>query len=215
MTGWIQALDADPRLLLRAGVEAQKAVALVLGGRQAQTPTPPLSTTPLVRGPFTEPPSANQAQASTRPPAFTAIDVIYRDAANYKQFESYVVEGELRFRDLEPYLKEGAWFVGTDVQMEDLAFRFVERDGMDFNEGDHPWQAIEAVAVTTPELAAEAQGQGRFLGKASEVLERFKRASQANWSGRHEVAARMARYAGLDPQHIQNEDERQNRMIGY
>lgn len=215
MTGWIQALDGDPRLLLRAGIEAQKAVALVLGMRQAQAERPPLYAKPSGTGGLTGPPPESRVQGSPEPAAFTAIDVIYRDGANYKQFESYVVQGTLTFEDLEPFLREGIHFVGRDVQMEDLAFRFVLRDGMDLNEGDQPWQAVEAVGPTTPELAAEAEAQGRFLGKASDVLERFKRASRLGWPGCDEAAQEMVQYMGLDPQAVQNEDERQNRSIGY
>lgn len=212
LNGWIQALEADPRLLLRAGIQAQKAVALVLGAQQPQTQTPP--TKHVARGTFTESPlPESRPQAPSA--AFTAIDVIYRDAANYKQFESYVVEGELRFRDLEPYLKDGVYFVGTDVQMENLVFRFVERDGMDLNEGDQPWQAIEAVDLTTRERAVEAKGQGRWLGKAAGLLERFRRAAEANWPAHDEVAAQIKRYIGLDPQPVQDEAERQDRTIGY
>lgn len=212
--GWIQALNNDPRLLLRAGIQAQKAVALVLGKPQAQTqaalPMRPVNGA-VPSPPLPEPP----AQASPEPTTFTALDVIYRDVANYKQFEGYVVEGDLSFQDLEPYLEDGVHFVGKDVQMEDLAFRFVERDGMDLNADDQPWQAIEAVEPTTADLAAEAKREGRFLGTAADVLERFKRAAQANWPGRDEVAARMQRFTGLDPQPIYNEAERQGRAIGY
>lgn len=214
LNGWIQALEADPRLLLRAGIQAQKAVALVLGAQQPQTQTP--STKHAVRGTFTEsPPPESRPQASCESAAFTAIDVIYRDATNYKQFETYVVEGELRFGDLEPYLEEGVYFVGTDVQMENLVFRFVERDGMDLNEGDQPWQAIEAVGLTTRERALEAKGQGRWLGNAADLLERFRRAAEANWPAHGEVAAQIKRYIGMDPQPVQDEAERQDRTIGY
>jgi len=59
--------------------------------------------------------------------------------------------------------------------MEDLAFRFVTRDGMDLNEGDHPSRGIQTVAQTTSELASQAKEEGRFLGSAANLVERFKR----------------------------------------
>ena len=99
--------------------------------------------------------------------------------------------------------------------MEDLVFRFVNRDGMDLNPEDNPWQEIETVALTTPDLAAQAKKEGRFLGHAAEILERFKRGGEMNWPSYSEVAEQMMKYAGLDPQQTQNEAERQNRSIGY
>ena len=118
---------------------------------------------------------------SVDPGQFCAIDVLYRDAGNYKQFESYIVEGELSFSQLQPYLVDGIYFVGKDVEMEDLVFRFVSREGMNLNEDDHPWQEVLILAQTTPELAFQAKEEGRFLGSAVELIQRFKRASEANW----------------------------------
>ena len=126
--------------------------------------------------------------SSVEPVQFSAIDVVYRDAGNYKQFESYVVEGELTFSQLEPYLVDRVYFVGRDVQMEDLVFRFVSRDGMDLNEDDHPWQEVQTVIQTTPEVALQAKEEGRFLGTALELIERFRRGSDANWPSYGEIA---------------------------
>jgi antirestriction protein ArdC len=211
---WITAMNQEPRLLVRAAGQAQKAVSAIAGISQERTQTQTHATEP-VSNIFGDHPPQSQTQSSIEAGQFTAIDVLYRDAGNYKQFESYVVEGELSFSQLEPYLKDGAYFVGRDVQMEDLAFRFVTRDGMDLNEADHPWQEIQTVAQTTPELASQAKEEGRFLGSAAELVERFKNASEANWPSYSQVADEMKKYAGLDPQQTQDESERQNRSIGY
>jgi hypothetical protein len=151
---------------------------------------------------------AEHGLSSVEPRQFSAIDVLYRDAGNYKQFESYIVEGELSFSQLEPYLKDGAYFVGRDVQMEDLAFRFVTRDGMDLYEGDHPWQEIQTVTQTTAELASQAKEEGRFLGTAAELIERFKRASEANWPSCSQVAEEIKKHVGADRQETQDKSLR-------
>ena len=219
--GWVKALNSDPRLLVRAGIQAQKAVALIAGNpqafvqRQVQRQSRPEAR--FGANVFREEPPALQDQTQTvvEDKQYTAVDVLYRDSGNYKQFETYIVEGNLSFEDLKPHLSQGAYFVGKDVQMEDLVFRFVERDGMDLNEEDNPWQELHAVAPTTSAEALNAQQEDRFLGSADELVQRFKRASEANWPSHPEVTASILRYAGLDPQQIQNEADRQNRSIGY
>jgi hypothetical protein len=48
------------------------------------------------------------------------------------------------------------------------------------------------VTQTTPELAYRAKEEGRFLGTALELIERFKRASEANWPSKGEIAQGVA-----------------------
>lgn len=208
---WVGALNREPRLLVRAAGHAQKAVTIVSGIKEKAKIQKP----PSVSSIFGDTSSQGPEPVSTETDLYSAIDVLYRDSSNYKQFESYVVEGELTRLQLEPYLKDGSYFLGKDVQMEDLVFRFVTRDGMDLNEDDHPWQEIQAVAQSTLELAEQAKEEGRFLGMASELIERFKKASEAKWPGYVQVAQEMKQYTGLDPQQTQDESERQNRQIGY
>ncbi len=215
--GWVKTLNSDPRLLLRAGIQAQKAVALIVGNPQAlvqrQSRPEALSGANVFRE---EPPAVqDQPQTAAEEKQYTAVDVLYRDSGNYKQFETYIVEGNLSYDDIKPHLSDGVYFVGKDVELEDLVFRFVERDGMDLNEEDNPWQELHAVAPTTAAEALKAQQEDRFLGSADELVQRFKKASEANWPSHPEVTASIMKYAGLDPQNIQNEDDHQNRSIGY
>jgi antirestriction protein ArdC len=208
---WVTALNREPRLLVRAAGQAQKAVTVVSAIEEKAQ----IQKSQLVSSVFGDRSPQSREPIVVEAGQYSAIDVLYRDAGNYKQFESYVVEGELTRSQLEPYLKDGAYFLGKDVQMEDLVFRFVTRDGMDLNEDDHPWQEIQAVADTTQELAEQAKDEGRFLGSATELVERFKKASEANWPSYAQVAQEMKQYAGLDPQQTQDESERQSRRIGY
>jgi len=213
--GWVKALNSDPRLLLRAGIQAQKAVVLITGNPQALVQSQ-RSEARSGSDVFRDEPPALKDQTPAAPEAtqYTSVDVLYRDSGNYKQFETYIVEGELSYDDLKPHLCDGC-FVGKDVEMEDLVFRFVERDGMDLNEDDNPWQEVHAVAPTTAVEALKAQQENRFLGSAAELVQRFQKASVAKWPSLPEVTAAIKTYAGLDTQQIQNEDERQNRSIGY
>jgi antirestriction protein ArdC len=215
--GWVKALNSDPRLLVRAGIQAQKAVALIVGNPQAFVQRQSRPEARSGANVFREepPPLQDQSQTASEEKQYTAVDVLYRDSGNYKQFETYIVEGNLSYDDLKPHLSQGTYFVGKDVQMEDLVFRFVERDGMDLNEEDNPWQELHAVAPTTAAEAHKSQQEDRFLGSAAEIVQRFKKASEANWPSHPEVAATILKYAGLDPQQIQNEADRQNRSIGY
>jgi antirestriction protein ArdC len=209
---WVTALNREPRLLVRAAIQAQKAALAVSGLSQEETQA---QRSQSVSSIFGDRSTQSKESSSIETGQFSAIDVLYRDCGNYKQFESYVVEGELTFSQLEPYLKDGSYFLGRDVQMEDLVFRFVTRDGMDLNEDDHPWQEIQTVTPTTSDRASQAKEEGRFLRSAAELLERFKRAAESNWPSYAQVAEEMRKYAGLDPQQTQDESERQNRSIGY
>jgi hypothetical protein len=151
---------------------------------------------------------AEHRLSSVEPRQFSAIDVVYRDAGNYKQFETCVVEGSLSFCQLKPYLEVGVYFVGKDVGIEDLVFRFVTRDGMDLHEDDHPWQELQTVTQTTAELASQAKEEGRFLGTAAELIERFKRASEANWPSCSQIAEEIKKHVGADPEETQDESVR-------
>jgi hypothetical protein len=54
---------------------------------------------------------------------FTTIEVLYRDAGNYKTWQTYILEGELTLERLAPYLEVDNRFIGQDVGIEDLMFR--------------------------------------------------------------------------------------------
>ena len=64
------------------------------------------------------------------------------------------------------------------------------------------------VTQTTRELAFQAKEEGRLLGTAAELIERFKRASEANWPSCGEVAEEIKKHAGADPQETQDQSVR-------
>lgn len=97
----------------------------------------------------------------------------YRDASNYKASEEVVVIGELRARDLAPFLEsisEGTEFIPSQVGLEDLQPRMRCYPSAD----DHVWHQLEMDSF-------------RFVDRlptlrltAAELVENFKGAS-GNW----------------------------------
>lgn len=131
---------------------------------------------------------------------FTAIEIVYRDAANYKTWQTYIVEGELTLEQLAPYLEVDNRFIGLDVGIEDLMFQDRE---WPVGSDDHPWLELTEVRPATRGEALQAEEVVRklkemamtiaicFLGTAEEVLQRFKVASEAKWPGEEWVTERI------------------------
>lgn len=83
----------------------------------------------------------------------TSFEYLYRDAANYKVFETVVLCGALRMEDLTPFLHEGDFFIPSQVGLMDLQPSLK-------TEFDHGWHEIVEVKptdeeVTTPLTAAK------------------------------------------------------------
>jgi hypothetical protein len=119
---------------------------------------------------------------------YTNIDVLYRDAGNWKTWQTYVVEGQIIYEELEPYLESDARFIGKDVGIEDLMLRDRE---WPLGSDDHPWLELNEVRPATPAEALQAQQEHHFLGTAEELLQRFKAAQESNWASQEEVTERI------------------------
>lgn len=74
----------------------------------------------------------------------TSFEYLYRDAANYKVFETVVLCGAMRLEDLTPYLHEGDFFIPSKVCLTDLQPSVK-------TEFDHGWHEIVAVKPTDEE----------------------------------------------------------------
>jgi hypothetical protein len=122
---------------------------------------------------------------------YTKVDVLYRDAGNWKQSESYIVENKLTLEQLAPYLESDSRFIGSDVGIEDLMFRSAERGGWVLGSDDHPWLELNELRPATKEEALKAQQENRFLGTAEELLQRFKTASDADWPNWTDLTERI------------------------
>jgi hypothetical protein len=119
---------------------------------------------------------------------YTNIEVLYRDAGNWKTWQTYAVEGQITYEELEPYLESDSLFIGKDVGIEDLMFRARE---WPLGSDDHPWLELNEVRPGTPAEALQAQQEHRFLGTAEDVLQRFKTAHDAKWPSQFEVTERI------------------------
>jgi hypothetical protein len=119
---------------------------------------------------------------------FTAIEVLYRDAGNYKTWQTYIVEGEVTLERFAPYLEVDSLFIGQDVGIKNLMFQDRE---WPVDSDDHPWLELTEVRPATPAEALQAEEENRFLGTAEDVLQRFKTASEAKWPGEKEVTERI------------------------
>lgn len=102
----------------------------------------------------------------TDPTPNTAIEYVYRDASNYKWFETVVVRGSLKYEDLQPYLINGEFFVPGNVGLKSLTPEVR-------NEDDHDWHAIFALTPTD---------QPSTAGSAEDLVKRFQIQHRTSWS---------------------------------
>ncbi|MGA3028249.1 MAG: hypothetical protein ABSF98_26165 [Bryobacteraceae bacterium] len=81
----------------------------------------------------------------------TRIEYLYRDAGNFKQFASVVLEGEITTRDREAIaaaLDSGEYFIPSQVGLGDLQAPFPDPDL------DHVWHELDVKSGIT--LTADA-----------------------------------------------------------
>ena len=74
----------------------------------------------------------------------TSFEYLYRDAANYKVFETVVLQGHAKKEHFSPFLHEGDFFIPSRVGLRDL-----QPDVM--TELDHVWHEIVEVLPTDEE----------------------------------------------------------------
>ena len=96
---------------------------------------------------------------------YTRVDYMYRDGSNYKFHGSFIVEGTLKFADVEDYLFDSEFFVPHEVGLEHLL-------DMPMNQDDHYLHTLEAFTSTDA---------GKPIGSAEELVMRFKMANERGW----------------------------------
>ena len=75
----------------------------------------------------------------------TSFEYLYRDAVNYKIFETIVLCGALRIDEITPFLHEGEFFIPSQVGLIDLQPSVK-------TEYDHGWHEIVEVKPTDEEV---------------------------------------------------------------
>ena len=103
----------------------------------------------------------------------TRICYLYRDASNYKQHHEIVVEGELCFDDLKPFLIDGIFFIPHDVGLPELQKNFAAQGFAFPDEDDHVWHELEACEPTEDDPTLDIC--------ADELRERFRSAHAGGW----------------------------------
>jgi hypothetical protein len=96
----------------------------------------------------------------------TLFEYQYRDASNYKKFNTVIIKGELTYNDIAPFLHEEEFFIPSIVGLKDL-------QNLPFNEDDHIWHTIVNLQIfnsnTTLKITAKT------------LLENFINAQKNNW----------------------------------
>jgi hypothetical protein len=72
----------------------------------------------------------------------TLLEYLYRDASNYKQHGSVVMQGALSLKDICHLLIDGEYFIPSQAGLPDLQHKFRDQ-GFEYpNEDDHTWHEI-------------------------------------------------------------------------
>ncbi len=95
----------------------------------------------------------------------TQVDYMYRDASNYKQFGSFILDGRLDLRIVEPFMWDSEFFIPERVGVRSLV-------PVDKTRDDHYLHTIESIREVD---ASE------FLMTADTFVERIKRAAGEGW----------------------------------
>ncbi len=98
---------------------------------------------------------------------YTLIAYQYRDAANYKEFDTVIIHGQLSLGDIEKYLYEKEFFIPSEIGLKDLQPERLSHD-------DHIWHEILEVSHTNDEATVNITTE--------KVISNFRKASLAEWN---------------------------------
>lgn len=77
----------------------------------------------------------------------TLLEYLYRDASNYKQHGSVVMEGSLALKEVRHLLVDGEYFIPSQAGLPDLQQKF-RAQGFEYpTEDDHTWHEIVSIAA--------------------------------------------------------------------
>lgn len=97
----------------------------------------------------------------------TKITYQYRDAENYKKWDSVVIQGVISLNALIPFLFDKEFFIPSEVGFKDL-------QELPIQEYDHIWHEILDVSPTNDEPT-------HSIG-ADYLLQSFQKASDNSWN---------------------------------
>ena len=97
----------------------------------------------------------------------TQITYQYRDAANYKEFDTVIIHGQLSLSDIEEYLYETEFFIPSEIGLKDLQPESLCND-------DHIWHEILEISHTNKQPTVNITAQ--------KIISNFKKASLEEWN---------------------------------
>ncbi|HDY89178.1 MAG TPA: hypothetical protein ENH82_13815 [bacterium] len=97
----------------------------------------------------------------------TLITYQYRDASNYKQFDTVIIHGQFSLSDIEEYLYEKEVFIPSEIGLKDL-------QPENLNSDDHIWHEILEISHTLDKPTMNIS--------AEQIISNFRRASLDEWN---------------------------------
>ena len=97
----------------------------------------------------------------------TSITYLYRDASNYKFFDTMIIRGLLSLNDIEKYLFEKEFFIPSEIGLKDL-------QPENLNQDDHIWHEILEIAHTHEKPTVNIT--------AEKIISNFNKASLEEWN---------------------------------
>jgi len=97
----------------------------------------------------------------------TLITYQYRDASNYKEFETVITNGLLSLKDIEEYLYDKEFFVPSEIGLKDL-------QPENLNQDDHIWHEILEISHTHKKPTVHIT--------AEQIIYNFRKASLEEWN---------------------------------
>ncbi len=97
----------------------------------------------------------------------TLITYQYRDASNYKEFETVIIRGLLTSNDIEKYLYDKEFFIPSEIGLKDL-------QPENLNQDDHIWHEILDINHTHEKHTVDIT--------AEKIISNFRKASTEEWN---------------------------------
>lgn len=105
----------------------------------------------------------------------TSITYQYRDASNYKEFDTVIIRGLLSLNDIEEYYYEKEFFIPSEIGLKDL-------QPENLNQDDHIWHEILEISHTHEKPTVNIT--------AEEIIANFRKASLEEWNI-HDASKRL------------------------
>ena len=97
----------------------------------------------------------------------TSITYQYRDASNYKEFDTVIIRGQLSLNDIDEYLYEKEFFIPSEIGLRDL-------QPENLNQDDHIWHEILEISHTHEKPTVDIT--------AEKIISNFRKASLEEWN---------------------------------